>query len=243
MNFIPKNYFGLNLFLIGMTHYIQKNNNNLPLWDKVQQEALPRLASAAGAYWVLPQCALLGAVCQLSLGLYKFSVYVIVPSLRRTHTDSRALLKPIEECAEHLIRASYNLLIFFFRRLTTFAFLFPYEILSLHESLEGKLTTLSGPDEDPYIKKWARFGAGLLMGQLQPQDDIRQQLREQFSYYSAQAQGLFQVARHIVAERLAFRTPQDQRSQERGPPPPYSETDSQLPATDQQRLPAGENNN
>ena len=202
MELIHKNYFGLNGFLICLHHCIQ-NTPNQPsqvtlLWDRIQKESLPRIACALGAYKVLPKFALVGAGCQLSLCLYKFSKGVMIPALRRT---DEPIEEPLRECSEHLIRASYNLTLFFFRKLSALAFLFPYEVLAMHEKFEGVLIPKTPPvDEtrDPLIKKCARFVAGLLLNRLSPEDDVRIPLREQ-------ATGLFRTASTFAATLLAGR--------------------------------------
>lgn len=215
MELISKNYFGLNGFLRCLHTCIQNaSNQTMPLGERVQKESLPRIACAWGAYKALPQFALLGAGCQISLCLYKFSRRVLIPALWRTNEP---LVEPLTECAEHFIRFSYNITILFFKKTSALAFLFPYEILALHEKFEGVLISKAPPSdetngfmtvnlpEEPLIKKYARFVTRLIPTRLTNEDDLIILVRRHVTSYLATAQGVYQTASTAAAALLAGR--------------------------------------
>ncbi len=191
MDFRPESYFGLTGFLHHMSHYLPKDE--LPackardsadaapqtpspikpatqvsmaevLWKRVQKEAIPRIACAASAYYALPVFAGLGAASQLLLCVHKAYIYMNVDK-----SD-----KHLQECSEHLLRLTYNVLIYVFRTYIAVKFLFPFWVLSWHHRIEG-IPIYPGDREnrDAYIHLCARFITGLALNKLDAKDDIR----------------------------------------------------------------------
>lgn len=217
MELVSKNYFGLTGFLLHMSHCLSKEEEASPreltLLEKVKKEAPWRIAASVGAYYALPIFAWLGGMLQLSLCAYKGWTKILVPLARK---DPNPLNEAFQESFEHLIRATYNFTIYFFRRSSSFTFLFPYEtILSAHKKMEGDLISFQDQSqseevvEDPNtgIKKCARFLTGLTLGNLSPEDNLTQQasqtLRRSLAPYWEDTQGLIAHVRQAAARRLS----------------------------------------
>ena len=199
MDFRPESYFGLTGFLHHMSHYLPKDE--LPaheeedwvhaapqtpsplgpapqvpmaevLWKRVQKEAIPRIACAAGAYYALPVFAGLGAASQLLLCVHKAYIYMTVDK-----SD-----KHLQKCSEHLLRVAYNVLIYVFRTSVALKFLFPFWVLSWHHKIEGiRIYPGDTENRDAYIHLCARFITGLALNKLRAEDDIRVHARNAIS--------------------------------------------------------------
>ena len=169
------------------------------------------IAASVGAYYALPIFAELGGLFQLSLCAYKGWVKILVPLARK---DPALLDEAFQECFEHLIRATYNFTIYFFRRSSSFTFLFPYEtILSAHKEMEGNLICPQDQSEEIIedlntgVKKCARYLKGLTLGNLRPEDDLKAKARRRLTHsiapYWENTQVLISQVRQAAARRLS----------------------------------------
>lgn len=147
----------------------------LSFWDRAQQELAIRISCVVGAYFAIPCFALLGAACQAWLFTYTAWTGVLLPVLRNTRSNSSnesRFAQPLEQCSEHLLRLSLNICMYFFRRSTALAFLFPSSILLLHQKIEG-LPLFPGEEENPhaYIHVFARLSAALILSKPPSESD------------------------------------------------------------------------